>query len=139
MAEAIFDRMVHEAELEGHITVDSCGTGPWHVGEQPCRGTLQVLDKHGIEFSHKARQIARSDLAEADYLVAMDESNLYGIHRLGQTEAEVKLLLSYAPDVHERDVPDPYYVGGFNRVYDLIEAGCQGLFRQVKARLNHYE
>lgn len=43
MAEAIFKRLVEEAGLTDEITVDSAGTGSWHIGEQACAGTRRVL------------------------------------------------------------------------------------------------
>ncbi|MBM0514100.1 hypothetical protein GO616_22705, partial [Aeromonas hydrophila] len=39
------------------------------------------------------------------------------------------LLMDYAPDAGSRIVPDPYYgeAEDFERVLDLVEAGCAGL------------
>ncbi len=132
MAEAIFKDMVEKEGLAGEITVDSVGTGSWHVGANAHRGTLQVLRTHGIDFAHRARQIDRSDLENADYLIAMDRSNLDDIRRLGPTHAETGLLLDYAPGIRERDVPDPYYTGGFDHVYELVRAGCRGLLDHIR-------
>jgi len=30
-----------------------------------------------------------------------------------------------------RDVPDPYYSGGFDYVYELVRSGCQGLLAHI--------
>ena len=132
MAEAVFSDMVEKAGLSDQIDIDSCGTGSWHVGEAPHRGTQQVLRKHDISYSHRARQIDNSDLAEADYLVAMDRSNLSDVQRMGDTDADLRLLLDYADSVDEKDVPDPYYTGGFDTVYRLVEAGCEGLLAHIR-------
>jgi len=39
--------------------------------------------------------------------------------------------------VKGRDVPDPYYGGpeGFERVLDLIEAGCLALLSEIRSEL----
>ncbi|HCB13330.1 MAG TPA: phosphotyrosine protein phosphatase, partial [Gammaproteobacteria bacterium] len=39
-----------------------------------------------------------------------------------------------APDLPEREVPDPYYGGptGFDRVMDLIEVAAQGLLMHIR-------
>lgn len=132
MAEAVFQDMVNKAGLSDEIIVDSVGTGSWHVGEPPHRGTQQVLKEHGIQFDHRAQQLAANDLKTADYLIAMDRDNLSSIRRIGSTEAETGLLLDYANNVNEVDVPDPYYSGGFDHVYRLVEAGCRGLLEHIR-------
>lgn len=132
MAEGLFQHLVDEAGLSHLIEVDSCGTTSYHVGERPHRGTRRVLQQHGIQYEHRSRMLDRRDLREADYLIAMDQSHLRGISHLGNTDAEVALLLDYADDVRERGVPDPYYEGNFERVYDLVEAGSRGLLAHIR-------
>ena len=133
MAEAVMKRKVKEAGLDGQITVDSVGTGSWHVGEAPCDGTIRVLRANGLgDFRHKARQLSKADFRDADYLIALDSSNLRDIRRMGDTEAEVKRLLDYAPDASTKDVPDPYYHGGFEGVYELVDAGTDGLLAHIR-------
>ncbi len=134
MAEAVFADMVEKAGLSDQIIVDSVGTGSWHVGEPAHEGTQRVLRAHGIDFQHVARQINANDLHEADYLIAMDRSNLAAIRRLGPTNAEIGLLLDYAEGVDETDVPDPYYTGGFDYVYELVVAGCRGLLDHIREK-----
>src|SRR5512138_3097425 len=97
MAEAIFKHMVQQAGLEDQISVSSCGTGGWHVGERAHPGTLHILRDHDIPCDHIARKLSAQDLAGANYLVAMDKENLEGIRRAGSTQAERGLLLGYAP------------------------------------------
>lgn len=136
MAEGVFRRMVEQAGLSDQIEVDSCGTGAWHVGEAPHFGTQRTLARHGINYTHKARQICPADLAEADYLIAMDSENLASIKRFGSTGAEVRLLLDYAKNVETVDVPDPYYTQRFDEVYDLVVRGCQGLLDHIRQKHN---
>jgi protein-tyrosine phosphatase len=135
MAEGIFRHRVEAAGLSDQIQVDSSGTSSWHVGERPHSGTRRVLRTHGIRYSHRAQQINRWHLEEADYLVAMDRENLTDLERMdpeGLSDGKLSLLLDYAPQVGLRDVPDPYYVGTFERVYRLVEAGCEGLLRHIR-------
>jgi protein-tyrosine phosphatase len=71
--------------------------------------------------------------------MAMDEENLSRIRELADEAgddaiAQVGLLLDYAGDVEEREVPDPYYVGGYDRVYQLVDAGCSGLLASMFPR-----
>lgn len=132
MAQGVLANMVERAGLADRITVDSVGTSHWHAGETTHRGTRKVLRRHGIDFQHSARQINRRDVERADYLIAMDRSNLSIVRAMSPDGAEVGLLLDYAPGVGEVEVPDPYYSGGFDRVYELVEAGCRGLFDHIR-------
>jgi protein-tyrosine phosphatase len=135
MAEAVMRHKVRAAGLEGHIVVDSVGTGDWHIGEPPHHGTREVLRRNAIDYEGYARQVAERDLQDADYLIAMASDNLAALRRLdraGLIDGKVALLMDYARDAEVRDVPDPYYTGEFDRVYDLVEAGCEGLLRHIR-------
>jgi protein-tyrosine phosphatase len=152
MAEAVFQEMVQRAGLEDQIAADSAGTGAWYVGEEAHPGTLRVLRKHQIAYHGRARQIETADLDSFDYLLAMDRENLAGIMRLvnrGERSAqdklnrfydtghkpEIALFLSYANragTAEETSVPDPYYDGRFDDVYDLISRGCAALLDHIR-------
>jgi protein-tyrosine phosphatase len=133
MAEAVFQQMVNEAGLQEQIRVDSAGTGSWHVGESAHSGTRQVLARHGIPYHGRARQITAADTRQTNsYLVAMDEENVEElVGRYGRLP-NLSRLLDYAPQLQERDVPDPYYTGRFEHVYELVTAGCQGLLATIR-------
>lgn len=134
MAEGVLRHLIKQAGLDQQIVVDSCGTGGWHVGEEAHVGTQKVLAKHGMSFHHAARQLCEADFNEADYLIAMDSENLRGIKRFMNTDAEVALLLDFAKAVEESDVPDPYYTGRFDEVFELIKAGCEGLLAHIRTK-----
>lgn len=132
MAHGLFKHMVKEAGLSDQIVVDSAGTSTYHNGEGPHWGTQEILDEHGIQFHHASRRLTRRDLKEADYLIALDSSNLRSIKQLGIPTGELKLLLEYAPEVGIEDVPDPYYSGEFDRMYELVKVGCEGLLAHIR-------
>lgn len=134
MAEAVFRHLVAEAGLSERFVIDSAGTGAWHAGEPPHRGTHAILAQHGVDVGpQRARQIAPDDLATFDYVLAMDEENLGDLRRMRRDPAaRVSLLLDHAPALGVREVPDPYYSGGFEHVYRLVEAGCQGLLAEIR-------
>lgn len=135
MAEAIMRRLVVQAGLSSRISVDSCGTSGYHIGESPHSGTRRVLREHGIAYTHSARTISAADFAHADYLVALDRSNLADLRAYPSgTTARMGLLLDYSPDAGMRDVPDPYYDGRFDEVYVLIEQACRGLLEHIIAK-----
>jgi protein-tyrosine phosphatase len=127
MAEGVFRHHVKAAGLEAAIVVASAGTGRWHVGEPPHAGTRRELSRHGLSLGDKrAQHVAEHGPESFDYVVAMDRDNLRDLGGRGV------LLLDFAdPPVGTRDVPDPYYGGGFEEVYDLVDAGCRGLLAHI--------
>lgn len=133
MAEGVFRQLVAEAGLSGEIEVDSAGTGSWHVGEQAHRGTRQILRTHNIAYDGRARQVTAVDMDDADsYIVAMDESNLRDLRRRFGDHARLYRLLDFATQSDERNVPDPYYTGNFEYVYQLVADGCRGLLAHIR-------
>lgn len=139
MAEAVFKQMVDQEGLSGVITVDSAGTGSWHIGEKAHRGTLRVLSKHGIAYNGRARQIAERDVRGDTYIIAMSQANVDEFRqRFGVDYPRLYRLLDFARQTGVRDVPDPYYTGNFDMVYELVEKGCRGLldFLREQEELN---
>jgi protein-tyrosine phosphatase len=140
MAEGVFRRLVEQAGLGDRFIVESVATGGWNVGKRPHPGTLRELQRHGINLGDKrARQLSRRDLETADYVIAMDRSNLRALQRYardGILDHKLYLLLDFAADVNVREVPDPYYEGRFDQVYELIEAGCHGLLEHIRSEHN---
>ncbi|GAB4457368.1 MAG: low molecular weight protein-tyrosine-phosphatase [Armatimonadaceae bacterium] len=136
MAEAVFRHKVAEVGLSEQVLVDSAGTGNWHAGEPPHRGTRQILEKRGISHTGMvARQIRSSDLDHYDYILTMDRMNFQDVERLGSARGILRPFLAYAPHTGVEEVPDPYYTGGFEGVYQLIEAASDGLLDEIRSRL----
>lgn len=129
------------AGLSDRVTVDSAGTGGWHVGELPDPRTRAAASRRGIELDHRGRQFRRDDFARFDLILAMDAANhraLLAMAPDADAKAKVRLLRSYDPSAPDgAEVPDPYYGGsdGFERVLDICEAACAGLIAEVKAKL----
>ncbi|MDZ5473532.1 low molecular weight protein-tyrosine-phosphatase [Bacillus sp. 31A1R] len=138
MAEAMFRDTVKREGLEHKIIVDSAGTGDWHIGNPPHKGTQDILLKNNISFDGlKARQIVSTDLVEFDYIIAMDTENKKNIEKLKEAnpKAEVLRLLDLLPHIVTKDVPDPYFTGNFQEVFDLLEQGCKQLLEITKERI----
>lgn len=135
MAEAVFREYVKQEGLDDRIETDSAGTGHWHVGKPPHRGTLEELRKNGISGEDlRARQVAKEDLQRFDYIVAMDEHNLAELRRLerGERQSKPMLLLQLVPEIEDPNVPDPYFEGNFSHVYELVSKGCKRLLDYIK-------
>lgn len=132
MAEAVFSHKVRLAGLNKIVRCDSAGTGGWYMCSPPHPGTQAVLKQRQIPFEHLARHLEPIDLVSFDYILAMDCSNLAYIRKLGPGGDKARLLMEYAPDVGEREVPDPYYTGEFERVYQLIDRATDGLLAAIR-------
>ncbi|MFJ3667984.1 low molecular weight protein-tyrosine-phosphatase [Streptomyces sp. NPDC090106] len=139
MAESVFRARVAEAGLDGLVETDSAGTGSWHEGDGADPRTVSVLEEHGYDGAHTARQFQASWFADRDLIVALDAGHLKALRRLaptGQDAAKVRLLRSYDPAAgDDLDVPDPYYGGrdGFEECLEMVEAASEGLLAAVRA------
>jgi len=137
MAEAVFQNMVNEAGLSDKILVDSAGTGSWHVGETAHSGTRRVLAAHGIDYQGRARVVRHDDVKDpATYVVAMDGENVSDLRQRFGDIPHLYRLLDFTENCSDRDVPDPYYQGNFEYVYDLVEGGSRGLLAVIRENEN---
>jgi protein-tyrosine phosphatase len=136
MAEGVFQDKVNKAGLGDKILIDSAGTAAYHVGERAHGGTRKVLSAHHIPYDGRSRKITRSDFKEYDYILAMDRSNYQNIlaAKPDDTNPRIEMFLSYADGAEVEEVPDPYYTGGFDYVYELVEAGAEGLLKAIRER-----
>lgn len=138
MAEAVFRSQVQQAGLSDRIQIDSAGTANWHVGKPPHEGTRRILDEKNISYEGMtARQVKASDFQQFDYIIAMDESNVSDLNQLfGQETPKAKLyrLLEFGSEREVKDVPDPYYTGNFDEVYEMVETSCQHLLEWIREK-----
>jgi protein-tyrosine phosphatase len=135
MAETLIRAELAAAGLAERVSVESAGTGDWHLGDPMDRGARAELARRGYDGSeHRARQIDPSWLDRFDLLIAMDASNLRNLERMAAGRpglaGRIRLLRSFdraAPDGAQ--VPDPYGGGPeqFAEVFDLVQAATRGL------------
>ena len=67
-----------------------------------------------------------------DYIIAMDNKNIADLKSLGKTGGYIGRLSDFVPDGGWTDVPDPYYTGNFQEVYDLVTEGCAKLLAFIR-------
>lgn len=127
MAEAVMRDLLQKEGLADSVHVDSAGTGDWHVGQPPHKGTRRLLDKIGVSYAgQKARRLQPEDGERFDLILAMDRSNERDIRAMLPQNHRAKVLrfTSFTPGRPE-DVPDPYYTGNFEEVYEIVKEGCR--------------
>ena len=143
MAEVVVRSELDRAGLSGQVTVDSAGTGDWHLGEPMDARARAELSRRGYDGSaHRARQIDSSWLDGYDLVIAMDCSNLRNLQRMAAGRPEltsrIRLLRSFDPAAGPAaEVPDPYDggEGEFAHVFGLVLASARGLAGQLGAQL----
>ncbi len=141
LAQGVFEGVLRREGLEGEVSVDSAGTGAWHIGSPPDDRALSTASLRGLDISsQRARRITPEDCQNFDYILTMDEENYRMVSSLCQGSAVVRPFLDFATNSPEREVPDPYYGGadGFERVLDLVEEASDGLLGDIRERyLSH--
>jgi protein-tyrosine phosphatase len=76
-AEGVMRYELAEAKLSDRVTVDSAGTGNWHIGEAPDERAQLAARGRGYDLSQlRGRQIAAADFERFDLLIAMDDANV---------------------------------------------------------------
>jgi protein-tyrosine phosphatase len=127
MAETVLRASLAEAGLQDAVTLDSAGTGDWHVGEPMYPPARTALAGRGYDGSgHRARQVRPSWLAERDLILAMDARNLAALRRMaGAADRDRIRLFGEVGGLTQTgggEIPDPY--GGteddFGYVLDLL-------------------
>ena len=134
-AEGVFRHHVESAGLADRIEIDSAGTHAYHVGEPPDRRARAAAERRGMSLEGiYARRVDVRDYERFDYIIAMDEDNLYRLRQEAPDRhtANLHLFLEFAA-AEEVEVPDPYYGGaaGFERVLDLVEDASKGLLKKL--------
>ena len=82
---------------------------------------------------HAARQTVRADYEQWDYIIGMDDENLWDMKHIygGDPEGKMTLLMDWA-GYPGREIDDPWYTRDFTGVIRQIEDGCRGLLRSIK-------
>ena len=118
------------------IVVDSAGTSDWHVGDPPDSRGISVAFENGIDISNlKARQFEIADFDSFDLILAMDKSNYSELLNLARNTSDtkkIKLFMNMAFPETNMDVPDPYYDGRFQEVFELLDNASEKLLENIK-------
>ena len=133
-AEGIFRSILLKQELSDFFEIDSAGTHAYHIGNPPDSRSQKTARKHGIDLSNqRARKIHESDFFYYDYIIAMDTDNIEILRSIcpANSQSQIKLLLDYLPDSSFPSVPDPYFEGKFDEVFETIHAACTSFLENL--------
>lgn len=139
LAEHLFRDLVHRRNAEGRYRIKSAGTSAWHLGEPPDARMVRTAAAHGLQYTGRARQIAKEDFERFDLLIAMDEENradLLAMAPAAYDGRKIRLLREFDPlSPSGAGVPDPYYASGdgFERTFRIIDRSVEGLYQALES------
>lgn len=119
------------------FTVDSAGTGSWHIGHSPDERSVAVAKKNKINISNqKGRQFSTNDFDAFDYIYVMDNSNYSDVIELAKNQDQkekVHMILNDLFPNENVDVPDPYFglPNGFEIVYNMLDEVCDVISKKL--------
>jgi protein-tyrosine phosphatase len=143
MAHVVLTSHLERAGLSGQVTVDSAGTGGWHVGGRMDSRAAATLTAQGYDASrHRAAQFSSAQAEDHDLVLAMDAANFAELRELGVGGTEgggdggrLRMFRDFDPE-GRGDVPDPYFGGddGFAQVLEMVERTSDALVTALKGR-----
>jgi protein-tyrosine phosphatase len=137
LAEGILQHYAWKAGLQ--LTVESAGTGNWHISEHPHPLSTKVAKLNGIDISkQRARQFVKEDFERFDIIYVMDSGNYNEVKRISGhlfDETKIDLLLNESYPGQNRNVPDPWFgeEDGYHKVFDMIHKACEQVIEKHKA------
>jgi protein-tyrosine phosphatase len=138
MAEAVFNQLLKDNNLQDKICCDSAGTSDYHIGEPPDSRTMDIVVAKGLSLDHKGRQFLAKDFDDFKYIIAMDKENRKNILKLESAKASkqyrVFLMREFEDNPANLNVPDPYWSGqdGFTEVYNILHESSQNLLAYIR-------
>lgn len=127
MAEGVFKKHLNDKGLQDLIMADSCGTSAFHIGSQPDSRMRKTAAERGIILDHQARQLSAKDFGDFNYILPMDQSNMFDVNEMfgvaKNAKSKVYLMREFDSVGKLSNVPDPYYGGndGFVEVFEILQ------------------
>lgn len=132
MAEFVMKDLVRKAGRVEEFSIASAATSTEEIGNPVYPPARRMLAAHGIDCTGKtARQLRKSDYAQYDYLIGMDQANFRNMQRMcgGDPDGKIHLLLDFTD--RPGQVADPWYTGDFQATWEDVLEGCEGLLRHI--------
>ncbi|MBT3187287.1 MAG: low molecular weight phosphotyrosine protein phosphatase [Candidatus Thioglobus sp.] len=133
-AEGTFRSQVKKQGVKDLFEIDSAGTHAYHINEAPDSRSQLSARKFGVDLSdQRGRQVHESDFYHYDYIFAMDASNLADLEFICPEEYQHKLslMLDNIPNNNGRSVPDPYFEGRFDEVFEMLNRASDFLLQSL--------
>lgn len=142
IAACVFKYLIKAQNKADQWTVDSAGTGDWHVGHPADSRARDVLAKKNVPCDHQARQVIEEDFQNFDYIFIMDDSNYQNVKSFEKRAAKkgfnTKAKILYLGDFDPQGVKiidDPYYSrdkSAFDVCYQHCYRSCEQFLKKIE-------
>ncbi len=132
-AEFVMKHLVKKAGVAEDFFIASAATHDEELGEPVYPPSRKKMAEYGIDCSGKtARLMTKRDYEDFDLLIGLDEENGRYMRRMYSPDSEGKLknLMDYAGKPGQ-SVADPWYTRDFDRTWQDVNEGCQGLLESL--------
>ena len=133
-AEGAFRSIIDQNNQSINFDIDSAGTHAYHLGKDPDKRSQVSAKKYRVDLSsQRARQVHESDFYYYDFIIAMDSDNLARLKSIQPSEShsKIELMLNYSKEHYGASVPDPYYEGKFDEVFEMLYSACTSFFESI--------
>ena len=126
MAQFVMQYIVDQNGLSDQFMIDSAATSCEEIGNDVHYGTKRKLTEMNIPYSyHASRQLTKLDYDLYDFIIGMDNANMYNMKRILGCDDKCSTLLSYANST--KNIADPWYTGNFEATFEDVNQGCRAL------------
>jgi len=138
LAHGLLDKKVVEYNLPW--TIDSAGTGHWHIGKLPDERSIQVGAENDLDITYqRARQFSAEDFSLFDLIYVMDKQNYAKLKEMAPRVSDmdkVDLMMNEMTPGQDQDVPDPFHngVANFYRVYKTLDEVTDCMIEKALAK-----
>ena len=131
-AEMVMKQMAREQGRKDLVIASAAATRE-EIGNDIYPPMKKALLAAGYQCErHAARQTTRAEYSDWDYIIGMDDENLWDMKRIygGDPEGKLSMLLDWAGK-KGREIDDPWYTRDFNGVLTQIEEGVRGMLQSI--------
>ena len=137
LAEFLMKDKLKKLNLLDKFEVQSFGTSYEEHGNPVYPPVKRLLNKINIDCSAKrAQTITARDYPKFDYFLCMDSYNKRNLLKIfgSDTENKVFMLLDFVKGIEDNEVADPYYYGGYDKVFSDINKGIDGFITHLNIK-----
>ncbi len=130
MAEFIFKDI--SQKYKDKLIIESKAVSSEEIGNSIYPKAQAKLREKGIAFDdHRASRITKQDYEDFDYIIVMEQYNLPRLYNIIGSDYKNKVyrLLDFTDKTG--DIEDPWYSGNFEKVFNQIKDGCNGLLNHL--------
>ena len=133
MAEFVMKDLVKKQGLKDKFIITSSATSREEIGNPVHTGTKRKLyeQKIAVSSDKRAVQFEKSDYEKYDFLVVMDGNNERNLLRIIKSDPKNKVYKLLDFTKRKGDIADPWYTGNFDKTFEDIFEGCNGLLTYI--------